>query len=102
MNIPIPTKVGSKTGGEFTYPNMVPIGFDPQPYAMGVHASWATACDCDRVVNCEGFGAAMPGTKGTVRRKLQVASLGHGDLTEFFGESLRLLVLLRTGGIKRD
>ena len=26
----IPTKIGSKMGGEFTYPQMV--AFDPQPY----------------------------------------------------------------------
>ena len=24
-NIPIPTKIGSKMGGEFTYPKMVPL-----------------------------------------------------------------------------
>ena len=32
VNIPIPTKIGSKMGGEFTYPKWDPIGFDPQPY----------------------------------------------------------------------
>ena len=31
VNIPIPTKIGSKMGGEFTY-QWDPIGFDPQPY----------------------------------------------------------------------
>ena len=25
VNIPIPTKIGSKMGGEFTYPKMVPL-----------------------------------------------------------------------------
>ena len=25
VNIPIPTKIGSKMGGEFTYPRMVPL-----------------------------------------------------------------------------
>ena len=32
VNIPIPTKVGSRMGGEFTYPKICTIGFDPQPY----------------------------------------------------------------------
>ena len=32
VNIPIPTKIGSKMGGEFTYPKMgSQNGFDPQP-----------------------------------------------------------------------
>ena len=35
VNIPIPTKIGSKIGGEFTYqPKWDPIGFDPQPYFL--------------------------------------------------------------------
>ena len=33
VNIPIPTRIGSKMGGEVTYqPKWDPIGFDPQPY----------------------------------------------------------------------
>ena len=31
VNIPIPTKIGSKMGGEFTYPQNGTIGSDPQP-----------------------------------------------------------------------
>ena len=31
VNIPIPTKIGSKMGGAAT-PKWDPIGFDPQPY----------------------------------------------------------------------
>ena len=33
VNLPIPTKKGSKMGGEFTYPkNGIPLGFGPRPY----------------------------------------------------------------------
>ena len=33
VNIPIPTKIGPKIGGEFTYqPKWDPIGCDPRPY----------------------------------------------------------------------
>ena len=35
VNIPIPTKIGSKMGGELTYqPKWDPIGFDPQPHVF--------------------------------------------------------------------
>ena len=36
VNIPIPTKIGSKMGGEFTYrPTWDPIGVDPRPKEGG-------------------------------------------------------------------
>ena len=40
VNIPILTKIGSKMGGEFTYPqNGIPLvlSFDPQPFALRFH-----------------------------------------------------------------
>ena len=33
VNIPIPTKIGPKMGGEFTYPNMVALCNFDQPFA---------------------------------------------------------------------
>ena len=36
VSIPIPTKIGSKMGGAFTYqPKWDPIGFEPQPFVFG-------------------------------------------------------------------
>ena len=38
VNIPIPTKIGSKMGGEFSYPKWDPIGFDPPAEIQGASA----------------------------------------------------------------
>ena len=41
VNIPIPTKIGSKMGGEFTYPKVgSQNGFDPQPNGLPLPLAW--------------------------------------------------------------
>ena len=63
VNIPLPTKIGSKMGGEFTYPKMgSQNGFDPQTNETLDGVGWQVEglldfCDLAAANNLEGLEA---------------------------------------------
>ena len=89
LNIPIPTKIGSKMGGAPT-PIWEPIGFDPQPYSLQ-QTSWrhsgilrVPACLCLTSL-CLGLRALYTLTKG------HLVESNQNQTTDGFSEAASVL-----------
>ena len=103
VNIPIPTKIGSKMDGEFSYqPKWDPIGFDPQPHLQRECKLWNSGNSSFPLGRLPGALLGQPGNLhafGRVFGKAEIANiwlvpfllrLVHGQFGRDMGDSLNL------------